>query len=72
MYDPSRYKEQLKFLGWSQQTFADRLGVTDETVSRWMTGRQLWPRYAVEYLRICVLAKKILFGDEEINGSKAK
>lgn len=32
------FKEKLRHIGWSQATFAKKTGVSQNTVSRWVTG----------------------------------
>lgn len=34
----SEFKEKLKALGWSQATFARKTGITQNTISRWVSG----------------------------------
>ena len=41
----------LDKLGWSQAYFAKRVGVTEQTVGRWVRGDP--PRLAVVYLEQC-------------------
>lgn len=52
----------IKALCWSQQDFADRLGVQRDTVSRWVRGDVPVPGYVVEYLRVLRLAEEIIKG----------
>lgn len=53
------FQEALETLGWRQYEFARRLGVTDETVSRWMNGRLSIPRYVAAYLEAMLIIKRM-------------
>lgn len=56
------FRERLESLGLLQQELAAKLGVSAQTVSRWVTGEVPVPGYAVEYLRVLGLAHQILEG----------
>ncbi len=49
--------DTLALLGWTKTGLGRRLGKTPTTVSRW--GEEP-PKYVVEYLRVALLARKIL------------
>lgn len=51
---PSDLRAELQFLGWSQAAFADRIGVHQNTVSKWMTGKAEMPGPAIAYLALAV------------------
>mgnify|MGYP002133819774 CR=1 FL=1 len=53
-------KKELQAAGWSQRTFAARLGCDQDTVSRWCTGKTPVPASVKEYLRVIKLAREIL------------
>ena len=53
---PSDIKAELAALGWSQASFADRIGVHQNTVSKWLTGKAQMPGPAIAYL---ILAAKV-------------
>ena len=53
---------QLARLGWTGAELGRRLGVSGNTVSLWRTEKVPVPGYAVEYLRVMVLAKEMLDG----------
>lgn len=57
---PEKFKDALSQLGMSQAEFARRTGVDATTVSRWMQGHSPLPQWAVEYIRVLLLAKEIL------------
>lgn len=50
---------ELKDLGWSQRVLSEKLGVGQDTVSRWVTGKVDVPTYATEYLRLVKLIKSL-------------
>lgn len=56
---PSEFKSVLRELGWSKQKLCARLGLHRNTPRGWTDGP---PRYVAEYLRVVVLAGKILAG----------
>jgi DNA-binding transcriptional regulator YiaG len=41
---PEEIKKGIESLGMSQQAFADRLGISPSTLSRWVTGAQIQQR----------------------------
>lgn len=57
---PEKFKDALSQLGWSQAEFARRTGVDATTISRWMQGHSPLPAWAVEYMRVLLLAKEML------------
>ena len=57
---PEKFKDALSQLGMSQAKFAERMGIDATTVSRWMQGHTPLPQWAVEYIRVLLLAKEIL------------
>jgi transcriptional regulator with XRE-family HTH domain len=57
---PEKFKDALTQLGMSQAEFARRTGVDATTVSRWMQGHSPLPTWAVEYIRVLLLAKEML------------
>lgn len=57
---PDEMHEALKELGWTQGALAARLGVHRNTVGDWVRGHTEVPGYAVEYLRVVRLARRIL------------
>lgn len=52
-------KAALKALGWSQQAFASRLGVSGNTVTKWATGRARVPGPVAAYLGLAVRVKDL-------------
>jgi DNA-binding transcriptional regulator YiaG len=54
--------EALEKLDWDGNDLARRLGLHQNTVSLWSSGKRPVPGYAEEYLRVMVLAKEILDG----------
>lgn len=52
-------RSELKDLGWSQRVLSEKLGVGQDTVSRWITGKVDVPAYATEYLRLVKLIKSL-------------
>ena len=48
--------ELLESLGWSQDYFSKRIGVSAKTVNRWILGKSRGQGYpvAMAYLRLCV------------------
>lgn len=44
--------ELLERMGWSQRFFANHIGVSEQTVTRW--NREGAPEYVLVYLRQCV------------------
>jgi transcriptional regulator with XRE-family HTH domain len=53
---PSKLRDALHELKWSQKAFADKIGMDADTVSRWSTGKTPVPPLVAEYLR---LARKV-------------
>lgn len=52
-------RAQLGELGWSQAKLATKLGVTPNTVSRWLTGGLPVPTWLGEYLGALLLVKRL-------------
>ena len=50
------FQGQLELLGWSQAELARRLGIHQNTITKW---RNEPPKYAAEYLKVCVMAKRM-------------
>jgi DNA-binding transcriptional regulator YiaG len=44
LLSPTDIRKQLERFGWSQKDFADHLGTTPESVSRWLTGARIQSR----------------------------
>lgn len=53
-------KGWLKQLGWTQAEFARRIGVDENTVSKWMTGKANPSEPALAYLRLAVRVKELM------------
>jgi hypothetical protein len=45
---------ELEILGWKGVDLARRIHVTEETVSRWRTGKRKPPTLLAAYLKLCV------------------
>lgn len=58
--DKADLSKILRDLDWSQADLSRKLGVHQNTVSAWATGRDPVPGYAAEYLRVARLAKEAL------------
>ncbi len=58
-------RETLRALGWSQAKLASKLGLHVNTVSQWAVGDVPVPGYAIEYLRVLVLAHEIMKGGKQ-------
>ena len=56
---PKEFKSRLTILGWKQREFAKKLGVTEESVSRWANGKQPIPEYVVAYVEAVCSIKRI-------------
>lgn len=56
---PSDIRAELEALGWSQTQFADRIGVHQNTVSKWMTGKAEMPGPAVAYLALAATITRL-------------
>ena len=54
--EPGEIRFLRKFLGWSGKIFAQRLGVTPETVSRWENGAQQMGPTSEKLLRLSAIA----------------
>jgi transcriptional regulator with XRE-family HTH domain len=50
---PAELRVTIRTLGITQRTLAKRLGLREETVSRWANGKIEVPQYAVAYLEKC-------------------
>lgn len=50
-------RSDLKSIGWSQGELSRKLGVGQDTVSRWVTGKCEVPGYAIEYMRVVKILK---------------
>lgn len=51
---PEEFREALSILGWTQQHFADRVGLTPSAVNRWAQGLVVIPAWASAYLGLLV------------------
>lgn len=51
---PSDLRADLELLGWSQARFAERIGVHQNTVSKWMNGKAAIPGPVIAYLTLAV------------------
>lgn len=56
---PRTFRTHLTFLGWKQKDFAKKLGVTQESVSRWANDKAPIPEYVVAYLDAVCSIKRI-------------
>ena len=52
----------LSELGWDQREFAERLAVTENAVSYWMTGQRKTPGYAVAYVELALKGRRFCRG----------
>ena len=52
----------LSELGWGQRKFAERLSVTENAVSYWMTGQRKTPGYAVAYVELALKVRRFCRG----------
>lgn len=52
------FAKGLAALRWKQVEFADRTGVTKDTVNRWVHGRLAVPAWAANHLRLLLDAKQ--------------
>lgn len=51
--DPDVMKEARKRKGWSQQQFAEIMGVTTNTIQNWESGRRQAPRELEKFIKLC-------------------
>lgn len=51
--DPYVMKEARKRKGWSQQQFAEIMGVTTNTIQNWESGRRQAPRELEKFIKLC-------------------
>jgi putative zinc finger/helix-turn-helix YgiT family protein len=52
LLSPEEIRERLEALGMTQKEFAERIGVAPESVSRWLTGRQIQSRAMDNLIRL--------------------
>lgn len=52
LLSPEEMRERLELLGMTQKEFAERIGVAPESVSRWLTGRQIQSRAMDNLIRL--------------------
>ncbi len=53
----SELRSTLKSIGWNQRLLSEKLGVGQDTVSKWVTGKCDVPIYASEYMRLVMIIK---------------
>ncbi len=55
---PDELKRKLKEIGVSQKEFAERTGVSRESVSNWATGKYEVPKWVNEIIELMRIEKK--------------
>lgn len=61
--DAADLRSALTTLGWTQGDLSRRLGVHRNTANEWAQGKRAVPEYVSEYLRVMVLARRIVEGE---------
>lgn len=54
-----QFRSSLEVLGWKQNEFAKKLGITVEHVSRWANDKSQIPQYVITYLDAMKTIKRI-------------
>ncbi len=68
---PKELSDALDELGWRQSMLTKKLGMSRTAVCLWMNGTNAVPGYVEEYVRVCLLARRILGKRREIKTWRA-